>query len=69
MKKFADNSSKCPSCREKMYFTRKERLYFRWKGLFDRKTDVITHYMCPFCKATFDRWTGEYITDAKETNG
>ena len=68
MKKFAENSSKCPSCNEKMYFTRRERLYFHWQGLVDKAMDVITHYMCPFCKGTFDRWNGEYVTDAESTD-
>ena len=30
------------------------------------KYDGVSYNQCPFCKATWDRWTGELIKDLKE---
>ena len=57
--KVYDNTAQCPKCDKKMYYSRKKRIQFHWVGLVDRKNDVITHYMCPFCSTAYDRWSGE----------
>ena len=54
-----ENTSECPNCNKKMYYSRKKRIQFHWVGLIDRQNDVITHYMCPFCSTAYDRWNGE----------
>ena len=41
MEKGFDNSTYCPDCGEKMYFTRKRRLFFHWVEVLDRKTDMV----------------------------
>lgn len=57
--KVYENSMKCPSCNEKMWYSRKGRIYFRWISLMDRDVDIVSHFMCPKCSSVWDRWTGE----------
>ena len=56
-----NNSTDCPDCGEKIYFTRKRRLFFHWVEVLDRKTDMVHEIMCKFCNSRFNRWNGSYI--------
>ena len=61
MEKGFDNSTYCPDCGEKMYFTRKRRLFFHWVEILDRKTDMVHEIMCKFCNSKFNKWNGDYV--------
>ena len=65
--KVYDNTTECPTCKHKMYYSRKKRLHFHWVGLIDKENDVITHYMCPHCSTAYDRWSGEVCKVKAET--
>ena len=60
-KKGYDNSTYCPTCKEKMYFTRKQRLFFHWVHIVDRTKDMVTQIKCKFCDTIFCRWTGDEL--------
>lgn len=56
-----DNSTTCPKCDNKMWFSRKQRMYFHWEHLMNRECDIVTEIRCKFCGASYDRFTGNYV--------
>ena len=60
-KKGYPNSTYCPRCKEKMYFTRKQRMFFHWIEILDRGKGMVTQIKCRFCDSIFCRWTGDKL--------
>ena len=42
MYKVYNNTTECPNCKRKMYYSRKKRLHFHWVGLIDKDNEPNT---------------------------
>jgi hypothetical protein len=61
MNKKLDMFGWCPICSERWGT---ENGYSKLIGIEDRKLyDGISFWQCPFCKTTWDRWTGEIVKE------
>ena len=59
-----DNSTICPKCNNKMWFSRKQRIFFHWEHLLNRNAGIVTEIRCKFCGATYDKFKGVYIDES-----
>jgi uncharacterized protein YbaR (Trm112 family) len=57
----------CPVCEEDLYY---DEEYTRRIGIYDYSPDIVYAWMCPYCRATFDKKNNLlYIKDMDSIQG